>query len=125
MSNNSSDSVDMKEFVSLLIKSGLSSHAAKVLACLLKHENCDSSGLQKNCQLRQPEVSIGIAELSELGIVEIVSQKTNGRGRPRHKYSLCCSVKEALQPIILRNRSRIEQLGVEMRRLEEIAEVIR
>ncbi|PXY71687.1 MAG: hypothetical protein CXX80_07475 [Methanobacteriota archaeon] len=112
---------DPYELIELLERRGVSHPAALVLVCLLVKGPNDSSGLQNSCGIRQPEVSIGIAELRGLGILGIEAVRRNGRGRPRHLYSLCGGIDETLEPILLRARKKLDNLTLQIGKLEEIA----
>ena len=114
---------DQYELLESLQRGGISDPAARVLVSLLIEGANDSQGLQENCGIRQPEVSIGIAELRELEIVEFKSVRRNGRGRPRHKYSLCGDLEETLEPILLRARMKLDNLAREISKLEKIVEL--
>ena len=113
---------DPYELVSLLERGGVSHPAAQILVCLLVKGPNDSPELQNSCGIRQPEVSSGVAELVELGIVEIEEVRGNGRGRPRHLYSLCGGIAVTLEPILLRAHKNLENLAREISRLEQIAD---
>ncbi len=112
---------DPYELIELLERRGVSHPAALVLVCLLERGPNDSSGLQNSCGIRQPEVSIGVAELRGLGILEIEAVRRNGRGRPRHLYSLCGGIDETLEPILLRARKKLDNLTLQIGKLEDIA----
>jgi predicted transcriptional regulator len=121
MSNNITNGFDPYELIELLERRGVSHPAALVLVCLLERGPNDSSGLQNSCGIRQPEVSIGVAELRELGIIEIEAVRKNGRGRPRHLYSLFGGIYETLEPILLRARKKLDNLTLQIGKLEQIA----
>ena len=123
MSGKLSNRFDSYELLQLLQRGGISHPAARVLVCLLVKGANDSQGLQESCGIRQPEVSIGISELRELGIVEIESERRNGRGRPRHQYSLCGGLEETLEPILQRARNKLDNLAQEISKLEKIVEL--
>ena len=123
MSEKLANRFDPYELLELLPREGISHHAARVLVCLLLKGANDSQGLQKNCGIRQPEVSIGITELRELEIVEFESVRRNGRGRPRHLYSLRGGLEETLEPILNRANNKLNNLAQEISKLEEIVEL--
>ena len=87
-----------KEIVGLLISLGVESNTAKTLMCLHTHGPSKSIELQKNCNLRQPDVSIAISKLSNLGILSVVTSSKNGRGRPSNIYELSVPLEEAILP---------------------------
>jgi predicted transcriptional regulator len=91
-------STDSKEIIALLVSLGVDENTSRTLLCLHVHGSSTSSQLQKRCNLRQPDVSVSINQLSKLGVVDIVSTTSNGRGRPSHVYQLSLPLNEALLP---------------------------
>ena len=117
--DNTIDS-DSHEMIDLLISLGVSHNIAKTLICLHKHGPSKSIDLQRRCALRQPDVSIAISRLSELGVVNIVPMNSKGRGRPSHVYELAMPLDEALVPF---RRQAVERLTVIQNQLSRLAEL--
>ena len=111
---------DSLEIIDLLISLGVSHNIAKTLICLHKHGPSKSIDLQRRCELRQPDVSIAISGLNELGVVNIVPMNSNGRGRPSHIYELAMPLDKALVPF---RRQASERLTVIQNQLSRLAEL--
>jgi predicted transcriptional regulator len=113
-----------KEMVELLVSLGADLNTAKTLMCLHVHGSSRSSDLQKQCKLRQPEVSIAINKLSKLRIIHIVSTSSNGRGRPSHIYELSVPLNEALIPFRNLAVERLSDLQSQLSRLSELTDSV-
>lgn len=120
--DNTTDS-DNHEMVDLLISLGVGHNIAKTLICLHKHGPSKSTDLQKRCALRQPDVSIAISRLSELGVVNIVPMSSKGRGRPSHIYELAMPLNEALIPFRRQASERLTVIQNQLSRLAELASI--
>lgn len=120
--DNKTDS-DNNEMVDLLISLGVGHNIAKTLICLHKHGPSKSIDLQKRCALRQPDVSIAISRLSELGVVNIVPMSSKGRGRPSHIYELAMPLDEALVPFRRQASERLTVIQNQLSRLAELASI--
>ena len=119
---NSVDS-DSLEMVNLLISLGVNHNIAKTLICLHKHGPSKSIELQKKCDLRQPDVSIAINRLGELGVVNVVPVNGKGRGRPSHIYELSVPLKDALVPFRRQASERLSIIQNQLSRLSELAAI--
>tara|TARA_B100000700_G_scaffold298083_1_gene363606 strand:+ start:2545 stop:2946 length:402 start_codon:yes stop_codon:yes gene_type:complete len=108
------------EMVELLVSLGAELNTAKTLMCLHVHGPSKSSELQKRCNLRQPDVSVAINKLKKLEIIQIVSNSSNGRGRPSHIYDLSVTLNEALIPFRNLAAERLTELQNQLSRLTEL-----
>lgn len=107
--------------IDLLISLGVNHNIAKTLICLNKHGPTKSIELQRCCELRQPDVSIAISRLNELGVVSTVPMNTKGRGRPSHVYQLAMPLDEALVPFRKQASERLKLIQDQLSRLSELA----
>ena len=112
---------DSHEMIDLLISLGVSHNIAKTLICLHKHGPSKSIDLQRRCELRQPDVSVAIGRLNELGVVNIVPMNSKGRGRPSHIYELSMPLDEALVPFRRQASERLILIQNQLSRLAELA----
>ena len=120
--DNTTDSHN-HEMVDLLISLGVSHNIAKTLICLHKHGPSKSIELQRRCDLRQPDVSIAVSSLNELGVVNIVPMNSKGRGRPSHIYELAMPLDEALVPFRRQANERLTVIQNQLSRLAELASI--
>lgn len=118
--DNTNDSYS-QEIIDLLISLGVSHNIAKTLIFLHKHGPSKSIDLQRKCALRQPDVSIAISRLNELGVVNIVKVNSKGRGRPSHIYELAMPLNEALVPFRQQANERLTVIQTQLSRLAELA----
>ena len=119
------DSIDSysHEMIDLLTSLGVSHNIAKTLICLHKHGPSKSIDLQRRCELRQPDVSIAISGLNELGVVNIVPMNSKGRGRPSHIYELAMPLDKALVPFRRQANERLTVIQDQLSRLAELASI--
>ena len=117
------DNSDSLEMVNLLISLGVSHNIAKTLLCLHKHGPSKSIELQRWCGLRQPDVSIAINRLKELGVVNIVPLNNKGRGSPSHVSELAMPLNEAMVPFRKQATERLTIIQNQLSRLSELANI--
>ncbi|WMW22542.1 transcriptional regulator [Methanolobus mangrovi] len=106
------------EIVELLRKLDMNRTVALTLACLSSGEEITSREIEKNSNLRQPEVSIAMRYLKDNNWVDIREEKkTEGKGRPVKLYRLVTPLDEIVrnieQKILLESRyvlNNIEKL---------------
>jgi len=110
-----------QQLVYTLIKLGVQSHTAKCLVCLHVHGSSTSRMLQKNCNIRQPDVSVAIAELRRLKVVKLDSTASAGRGRPSHIYQLTGTINECIVPFIEEAQDKITYIVSAITTLENLA----
>ena len=73
MTGSPSNQPIFSEMIEVLIRVGISQNASLVLLQLITEGSCDTSTLKKNCGISQPEVSIGITELRNIGVINVES----------------------------------------------------
>ena len=112
----------VQKLLSTMIRLGVQSHTAKCLICLHIHGPSSSITLQKNCNIRQPDVSVAIAELRSLGIVQSDSSAATGRGRPSHIYQLTGALEECITPFIVEAKNKISTIVSAITTLEGLAQ---
>ncbi|MCS5532725.1 MAG: hypothetical protein NZ736_00520 [Candidatus Poseidoniaceae archaeon] len=111
-----------QQLVFTLIKLGVQSHTAKCLVCLHVHGPSTSKMLQDNCNIRQPDVSVAIAELRRLKVVKLDSTAAAGRGRPSHIYQLTGTINECIVPFIEEAQDKITYIVSAITTLENLAQ---
>ena len=120
----STESSDMyansKEIVDLLVSLGVELNTAKTLICLHLNGPSKSIEIQSNCNLRQPDVSIAISKLSNLGILRIVTSPSKARGRPSSIYELAVPLNEAILPFKKKAWERMSIIENQLSRLSEL-----
>lgn len=119
--NEQNSSNPNMQLVATMVKLGISLHTAKCLVCLHVHGPSTSRNLQDNCKIRQPDVSVAIAELRRLKVVEIDSTTIAGRGRPSHVYQLTGTIEQSIEPFIDEAQDRITSIIAAITKLENLA----
>jgi len=120
--NEISSTEPAQQLLSTMISLGVQSHTAKCLMCLHIHGPSSSITLQKNCNIRQPDVSVAIAELRRLEVVKSDSSISSGRGRPSHIYQLTGTLEECIIPFILEAKNKISTIVSAITALEGLAQ---
>jgi len=115
---------ESEEIVDLLVSLGTDLNTAKTVICLHTHGPSKSICLQEKCELRQPDVSIAISKLKELGIVKILPTSIEGRGRPSHTYELSVPLNEALNPFREQASKRLSVIKNQLTRLNELTDSV-
>ncbi len=110
-----------QQLVFTLIKLGVHSHTARCLVCLHVHGPSTSKMLQQNCNIRQPDVSVAIAELRHFNVVKLDSSAALGRGRPSHIYQLAGTLSECIDPFIEEAQDKITNIVSAIATLEHLA----
>ncbi|MBA3043769.1 ArsR family transcriptional regulator, partial [archaeon] len=88
-----------KEIVNLLINLGLSKNVSKTLVFLFRVKETIPVSIERNMNLRQPEVSVALKKLEEKGWVEKRNIKRGTRGRPMSSYKLSLSPEKIIDSI--------------------------
>lgn len=115
---------EIEDLVELLKRIGTNSFAARVLVSLSMNGPSDSASLQKDCDLRQPEVSIAVSHLKKNGIIQTEKTNIGGRGRPKHIYGLTGGFEESILPFVERAKEKLASMQEQISRLKEITDRI-
>ena len=120
--NGISSTEPAQQLISTMILLGVQRHTAKCLICLHLHGPSSSIALQKNCNIRQPDVSVAIAELKRLEVVKSDSSASNGRGRPPYIYQLTGTIEECVIPFIAEAKNNISNIVSAITTLEGLVQ---
>ena len=93
-----------------LIQLGANENTASVLLCLHHHGASTSKDLQCRCNIRQPDVSMAIAELREMNLVHFSPRTEATRGRPAHIYRLRNNLEQSIQPFVNLAKKRAKEI---------------
>ena len=88
-----------ESIISILVALGMRSNSAKVLVFLSSTEITTSRQIERGTDLRQPDVSLAIKDLTARGWVRAMQDSPSRKGRPRKIYSLSMSVPEIIGTI--------------------------
>ena len=77
-----------EKLAEVLQRAGLPRNVARTLVYMKRRDEVKSIEIEKNTDLRQPEVSIAMKYLREKGWITKRDIKKEGKGRPVHGYRL-------------------------------------
>lgn len=104
-------------------------HTAKCAVYMVHHKEAHSRDVEQAMDLRQPEVSIGMRELLECGLITIKEEndgKYRGRGRPRIRYCRKQPADAFCDTLIRTGKEKAEELKEKMdtyrKTIQEVAE---
>ena len=103
-----------------LIKLGANENTASVLLCLHHHGASTSKDLQCHCNIRQPDVSMAIAELREMNLVHFSPRTEATRGRPAHIYRLRNNLEQSIQPFVNQARKRAKEILTDVEAISDL-----
>ncbi|WP_290901793.1 helix-turn-helix domain-containing protein [Ferroglobus sp.] len=109
-----------ERLVELLTEAGLNKNIAKVLVYLSKVGETVSRDIERAANLRQPEVSIAMKELKEMGWVKDREIKKKGKGRPLKSYKLTLDLKDIVSELVRKKREEIQKLEKDLEELEKL-----
>ncbi len=119
LSVNVLDKAD-EEFADTLIDLGLKRNVAKVLTYLKNVREVTSRDLEMGSDLRQPEVSIAMRELEELGWISEREEKKPGKGRPYKIYSLKTNIDSIIEYLENQKKKESQAMMASIKRLKEL-----
>ena len=88
-----------EEFVNLLIKTGTKKIVAKMLVFLASTPEATSRTIERGTDMRQPEVSMAMKSLIELGWIKSRETPSEKKGRPTKVYTLAKPIAEIINCI--------------------------
>lgn len=103
-----------------LIQLGANENTASVLLCLHHHGASTSKNLQFHCNIRQPDVSMAIAELRDMNLVHFSPKTEASRGRPAHIYRLRNNLEQSIQPFVNQARKRAKEILTDLEFINEL-----
>jgi len=112
-----------KEMEELLVDVGLQKKVARTLIYLSHVEETISEHIERGTLLRQPEVSIALKELRELGWIEKKDVKKEGKGRPVHHYKMVVPMNKAINTLVKKKRNDIEQMQDNIKKLRALSSI--
>jgi predicted transcriptional regulator len=119
LSVNVLDKAD-EEFADTLIELGLKRNVAKVLTYLKNVKDVTSRDLEMGSDLRQPEVSIAMRELEELGWIGEREEKKPGKGRPYKIYKLETKIESIIEHLESQKKKESQAMMASIKRLKEL-----
>ncbi len=113
------DSKD-ERIVELLADAGLNKNIARVIVYLSKVGEAVSREIEREANLRQPEVSLAMKELKNLGWIKEREIKKKGKGRPLKSYKLSLDIKDIVRNLVEKKREELRKLERNLEELEKL-----
>jgi predicted transcriptional regulator len=101
---------------------GLSKNVAKTLVFLFKVNETIPVIIERNMDIRQPEVSVALKKLEEKGWVEKRNIKRGTRGRPLSSYKLSLSPEKIIDSI---EEKKLDELNKTKENIEKLRGMIK
>jgi predicted transcriptional regulator len=108
---------DEENLANLLIRTGMKRNVARVLIYLAHNPEATSREIERGTDLRQPEVSLAMAALTDQKWVENHEIKAENKGRPVKIYRLSNPFSEIVDVI---EREKREQAATQLSLIQEI-----
>ena len=99
-----------EKIAGLLIQMGVPRNVSKALVYMKGRQETTSVEIEKNANLRQPEVSIAMRILKEHGWIMKRDIKKEGKGRPVHGYRLAKQFNEIVKELEEEQRRKISDM---------------
>jgi predicted transcriptional regulator len=111
-----------EEFANLLIRIGIRRNMAKVLVYLAHTNEATSRDIERGTDLRQPEVSIAMAQMIEQRWVENRESKADNKGIPVKIYRLAMPIGEIMDIIETEKRNEAQNQIILIQQLRNYIE---
>ncbi|NYT20908.1 MAG: MarR family transcriptional regulator [Methanomicrobiales archaeon] len=112
---------DEENLANLLIRTGVKRNVARVLIYLAHNPEATSREIERGTDLRQPEVSLAMAALTEQKWVENREIKAENKGRPVKIYRLSYPFGEIVDAI---EREKREEANTQLSLIQQIRNYI-
>ena len=112
-----------EKLIELLIKAGLHRNLAKAVVYLSKVKRAKAKEIERQADLRQPEVSLTMKKLKELKWVRERELKKKGKGRPHKEYELIVSLKDIARELVNAKREELNELKAKLSELEKLLNI--
>jgi len=100
---------------------GMPRNLAKTLVYISQVEECKSAELEQGANLRQPEVSVAMHELTKKGWIRKRDVKKKGKGRPVHLYKLTSSLDDIIKSF---EKEKMKEIDIIKNDLEQLRSLI-
>lgn len=103
--------------VTALMNTGLSKNSAKVLVYITLNQGTTSENIERDMNLRQPDVSVSVQDLYSRGWLSRVSVKRAGKGRPKYIYNLSKPFRDIVSEIERGEMEKIKEMEENIKKL--------
>ncbi len=120
MTDNRLTSKD-KKIIKVFTDLGMPRNLAKTLMYISGVDECRSAEIERNANLRQPEVSVAMQELQRRGWVQKRDLKKKGKGRPVHIYKLNSSIENIIEDF---ERTKLTEINHVKKDLDDLKNLL-
>ena len=113
-----------EKIVDIFSDLGMPKNFAKTLKYISQVDECRSSEIEHGADLRQPEVSVSIKDLSKRGWIEKRDQKKEGKGRPIYIYKLALPLNKIIKTVEDEKLKEIETVKTDITELKSLVDTI-
>ena len=103
---------------------GMPKNLAKTLMYISQANECRSAEIERNANLRQPEVSVAMQELQKKGWITRRDLKKKGKGRPVHIYSLSHPIDDIIKNFEGEKLKEVDNIKQDLNKLKSLIETI-
>ena len=100
---------------------GVPKNLAKTLMYISKVDECRSSEIEHGANLRQPEVSVAMQQLTDMGWISKRNKKKEGKGRPIYLYKMETTLEDVIDHY---EQEKLDQINTIKKDLKELKELI-
>jgi predicted transcriptional regulator len=118
---NSQDEKVIKIFTEL----GMPRNLAKTLMYISNVDECRSAEIERQANLRQPEVSVAMQELQKRGWIKKRDLKKKGKGRPVHIYKLNQPITQIVKKFEQEKLKEIDHVKNDLTALKSLIDTIK
>jgi len=110
------------EIVNILTRTGMARNTAKIFVAIKELDNPDTKQIMQFTGIMQPQISVAVRQLIDMGYVESKTDQTENRGRPISYFSLKKSMSEIINDMEMIVQERINTEKQNIERLKELTE---
>jgi len=110
------------EIVNILTRTGMARNTAKVFVAIKELDNPDTKQIMQFTGIMQPQISVVVRQLIDMGYVESKTEQTENRGRPISYFSLRKTIDEIIFDIEETVQRKIDVEKQDIERLRELTE---
>ena len=105
------------QMITALMSTGMKKNTSKVLVFIALNSGTTSENIERAMRLRQPDVSVSVQELYDLGWLGRVSVRGTGKGRPKYVYTLSKPLSEIVNEIEKGEKEKIRKIEENLRQM--------
>ena len=105
------------QMIAALMSTGMKKNTSKVLVFIALNSGTTSENIERAMRLRQPDVSVSVQELHDLGWLGRISVRGTGKGRPKYVYTLSKPFSEIVNEIEKSEKDKIRKIEENLKQM--------